>query len=141
MERLGSFILEQWILFLLLFGILIALLVNFSKSRLLGYSEVKPDEAVRLINHEDAVVIDTRPDEEFSKGHILNAINVPAAALNDRIKDLERYRGRPFLVYCLTGRPSAHAGAALRKNGFEPVFKLSGGLMAWERAGLPLSRA
>jgi rhodanese-related sulfurtransferase len=141
MQRLGSFIADQWYLFLALIVILALLFVNLSKTRLLGYREVKPVEAVQLINHDDAVVIDTRDGEEFEKGHIVNAINMPYASLEDRIRDLDDYRDRAIIVCCANGRKSAHAGAILRGNGFRTVYKLSGGLVAWESAGFPLNRS
>lgn len=140
MQTLGSFIAGQWYLFLALIVILGLLFVNLTKTRLLGFREVKPAEAVQLINHEDALVVDTRDDEAYAKGHIVNAINLPFAALEDRIRELDEYRDRAVIVCCANGRKSAHAGAILRGNGFRTVYKLSGGLMAWESAGFPLNR-
>ncbi len=140
MQTLGSFIADQWYLFLALIVILALLFVNLAKSRLLGFREVKPAEAVQLINHDDALVIDTRDNEVFDKGHIVNAVNMPFASLEDRIRDLDDYRDRAIIVCCADGRKSARAGAILRGNGFHTVYKLSGGLMAWESAGFPLNR-
>lgn len=141
MERLGSFIAGQWYLFLALIVILALLFVNLGKNRLLGYREVRPAEAVGLINHDDAVVIDTRDAEEFEKGHIVDAVNLPYATLEDRIRELDEYRDHAVIVCCENGRKSAHAGAYLRSNGFRTVYKLAGGLRAWEGAGFPLNRA
>ncbi len=141
MERFGSFIADQWYLFLALIVILALLFVNLGKTRLLGYREVKPAEAVQLINHDDAVVIDTREADEFEKGHIINAVNLPYSVIEDRIRDLDDYRDHPVIVCCANGRKSAHAGAILRGNGFHTVYKLAGGLRSWEGAGFPLNRA
>ena len=140
MENLGTFILNNWLLFLGLIVILALLFVNLTKSRLLGFKEIGPNDAVQMINHEDALLIDTRSDEEFNQSHILGAVNAPLALLEDRMKDLQQYRERKVIVYCETGRQSAHAGATLRSNGFTSVYKLAGGLMAWRSAGLPLER-
>jgi rhodanese-related sulfurtransferase len=139
MEQIGTFILNHWILFLALVLILALLIAGMARDRLLGFREVKPVEAVAMINHQDAVVLDVREPEEFSAGHILNAINVPAATLEGS-GELEAYRGRPVIVCCRTGPRAARAGALLHKQGFASVFKLSGGIQAWEGAGLPLSR-
>jgi rhodanese-related sulfurtransferase len=138
MERLGPFVVKNWLLFVALIVILALLFVNLTKSRLLGFREVKADEAVRLMNHEDAVVIDTRAEEDFARGHILGAVSMPFATLQDRLAELEAYRGRPVIVYCEHGRQSGQAGAALKKNGFERIVGLAGGLAAWRGAGLPL---
>lgn len=139
MEQIGTFIFTHWVLFLALVMIVGLLIATTAKDRLLGFREIKPGEAVAMINHQDAVVLDVRAPEEFSTGHILNAINVPAAALEDNA-ELEAYRDRPVIVCCRTGPRAARAGALLRKRGYTSVFKLSGGILAWEGAGLPLSK-
>jgi rhodanese-related sulfurtransferase len=140
MERLGPFIVKNWLLFVALIVILALFAVNLSRNRLLGIREIKADEAIRLMNHEDAVLIDARSSEEFTNGHILNAINVPFAALQERLATLEPYRGRAIIVYCESGRQSAQFSAVLQKNGFDRVMGLAGGLAAWRGAGLPLAK-
>ena len=94
----------------------------------------------RLINDEEAVVIDLRPDAEFRQGHIIHSVHVPAANLADQIGKLEKYRGRPVIAACRSGQQSGRAGATLRKNGFEKVFALSGGILAWQGASMPLNK-
>ncbi len=141
MDQLGAFILNHWLLFLSLVVILALLAASVAKDRLLGFREIKPAEAVEMINHQDAAALDVRDPGEFSGGHILNAVNVPLDALEQRLGELESWRERPVIVYCRTGPRAARAGALLRRNGFTAVAKLSGGLLAWEGAGLPLSKA
>lgn len=134
-----TFILEHWLLFLALVVILVLLSMNLAKDRLLGFKEIPPGETVRLINHEDAVVVDVRDEEEFVRGHILHAINIPLAGIEGRIEALQTCHGRPVIVCCRTGQRSARACAHLKRHGLEPIFKLAGGIMAWENAGLPLA--
>jgi rhodanese-related sulfurtransferase len=138
--EIGTFVLNHWILFLALVMIVALLIATTAKDRLLGFREIKPGEAVAMINHQDAVVLDVREPAEFSAGHILNAVNVPAAALEDNGELDEAYRGRPLIVCCRTGPRAARASALLRKRGHTSVFKLAGGILAWEGAGLPLSK-
>jgi rhodanese-related sulfurtransferase len=45
-----------------------------------------------------------------------------------------------LIVYCRTGQRAAKAGALLRKQGFERVYKLSGGILAWRGADLPVAK-
>lgn len=140
MEQIGAFVLNHWLLFLALVFILALLFVSIAKDRLLGFKEIKPVEAVEMINHQDAVVLDVREPAEYAAGHILNAINVPLASLEDRIGELESYRSRPVIVCCRTGPRAARASALLRRNDFNAVSKLSGGILAWESAGLPVDK-
>lgn len=105
-----------------------------------GIPKVGPLEVTRLINHEEAVVVDLRNDGEFRNGHIVNAINLLAKFIPEQANKLEKYRRRALILVCANGQQSARAGASLRKLGFEKVFVLAGGIGAWEGANLPLTR-
>lgn len=96
--------------------------------------------ATAMINHEDAVVLDVRSMAEFKEGHIVNAINVPLNSLGNNLKKLEKHRGTPIVAVCRSGSRSGAACRALRKQGFENVKNLRGGMMAWESANLPVNR-
>jgi len=95
-------------------------------------------EATHLINREDALVIDVRDPGEYGAGHILGAKNVPVSRLDDG--ELAKRKERPVIVYCDGGERSSKAMAALKKQGFTRVVNLSGGLRAWQQAGLPVEK-
>ncbi len=139
MEQFGTFILNHWELFLTLVIILALLAGTGFSQKLLGFKEVQPQQLTQMVNRENAVVLDVREDKEFKEGHIVNALHVPLSELEVRLKSLEKLKGRPVITTCQTGDRSARAAAILRKQGFEPVFKLAGGLLAWRDAKLPLS--
>lgn len=101
---------------------------------------VTPVAATRLINHEDAVVVDVRGDGEFHEGHIVNALHIPFDKLEEQVGKLEKYRDFPIIPVCRTGQQSAAACRTLRQRGFERVFSLSGGILAWQDASLPLTK-
>jgi rhodanese-related sulfurtransferase len=105
-----------------------------------GKNAVDPLGATAMINHEDAVVLDVRSMAEFKQGHIVNAVNVPINSLGNNLKQLEKHRGKPIVAVCRSGSRSGAACNVLRKNGFENVKNLRGGMMAWESANLPLKR-
>lgn len=76
-----------------------------------------------------ARLVDVRTPAEFAAGHIDGAVNVPVQELVDRRAEL----GPPstsVVVYCGSGRRSAHAAALLREAGFDSVFDL-GPMSAW----------
>jgi rhodanese-related sulfurtransferase len=102
--------------------------------------EVGTFEAVQLINRRDALVLDIRDTGEFAAGHIANAKHIPEAELEERLRELEKHKGRPIIVSCRTGTRSAAVSERLRKRGFEEVFVLRGGLAAWQQAGMPLAK-
>lgn len=102
--------------------------------------ELSVQEAVQLINRRDAVVLDVRDASEFSAGHIPNARHIPAGEVEKRVKELEKVKQRPVIVACQRGTRAAAACAALRKNGFQEVFALKGGVHGWQQANLPLEK-
>ena len=81
-----------------------------------------------------------REDKEFRDGHIVNAVNIPVGLLESRLKEIEDHKEKPVIVYCRTGQRSAKAGAILQRQGFKSIYKLNGGMMAWNDANMPVSR-
>jgi rhodanese-related sulfurtransferase len=101
---------------------------------------VDPLQATQLINREDALVLDVREPGEFGSGHVLGARNLPLARLDAPAADLAKRKEKPVIVYCDGGERSGKALAALKKQGFTRVANLSGGLKAWQQAGLPVEK-
>ncbi|MBK5225256.1 MAG: rhodanese-like domain-containing protein, partial [Thermoleophilia bacterium] len=77
---------------------------------------------------------DVRTEAEYAAGRIPNARHVSLRQLPAHIGGLEKYKDRPIVVSCRTGSRSRSAVAYLAENGFEEVYNLKGGLMAWARA-------
>lgn len=110
------------------------------ENRLSKVKQVNPIEAVRLMDDEDLVVLDTREDPEFKSGHIKGAVHIPVSKLKERMNELEKYKNRPVLLYCRSGSRSNHSGKLLSQAGFENVQNLAGGMMAWGAANLPVTK-
>lgn len=140
MERLLEFAVNHWGLTLALLGILAALVGTFVYPRIQGIRKVTPLDATQMINREEALVLDVRGEAEFNEGHILNSLHIPMKYLSDQMRKMEKHRSRPIITVCRTGQQSAGASAVLRKHGFERVYNLSGGILAWQNASLPLTK-
>ena len=95
-------------------------------------------QATQLINREDALVLDVREVTEYAAGHMLGAKNVPLAAVEGRAGEFDKHKAKPVIVVCADGSRASKAAAALRAGGFANVVNLSGGLPAWQQAGLPV---
>ncbi len=108
--------------------------------RTTGGPWVNPARATELINREDALVLDVREPGEYGAGHILGAKNVPVARLEGDAGEIGKRKERPLIVYCDGSERSAKAAAALKRQGFTRVANLSGGLAAWQQAGLPVEK-
>ncbi len=137
MDQVIEFAGNHWLLVASWVGV-VALLIYVSLTA--SKSNVSPLSATEMINHRDAVVIDVRPMADFSKGHILGAINLPINGLKNQLNTLEKYKGRPIIVVCRSGNQSALAMRQLRAAGFEEVYNLAGGMLGWQSADLPTSR-
>jgi len=122
-------------------GVILAMLVfNLFGARLRGYKTVHPAEAVTMINHDDALVLDVRENSEYQSGHIISSTHIPLSSLSGRLGELEKYKNKPVIVGCRSGQRSGQACAQLKKQGFDNVFNLTGGVTAWQSANLPLTR-
>lgn len=137
-----DFIANNWHLFAAL--VVISLLIGFDTVRRGGGggSQVSAVQLPQFINHENAVVVDVCEAEEFSRGHIPNAINIPLKELKNQLGQLEKFKTkeRPIVLSCQSGQRAGRAATLLRKNEFKRVYVLGGGLAAWEKENLPLER-
>ncbi len=140
MENLAEFIINHPFLWSAFVVLSILIIQHEIKQRRYGVRPAGPQLATQLMNHEDAVFVDVREEKEFSGGYIANAVHIPLSQLNDRIAELDKYKGRPVVAYCRSGNRSFSAGGKLRKAGFDAVYNLTGGILAWQNANLPITR-
>jgi len=138
-QQLTEFAGNHRLLVLALFAIVVMLIVSEIQQRLSRVKEVSPAEATRLLNHENATMIDMRTDKDYREGHIANAVNVPTGNA-DIPASLSKHRERPVVVYCQRGQRSTALCNKLSKQGFESVYNLKGGVLAWQKAELPLTK-
>jgi GrxC family glutaredoxin len=138
MGQFTQFAVNNWELFLALIIILALLARTWISGG--GTTGLGPMQAVSLSNHKNAVFIDVRTDDEYREGHILHAVHAPLGLLESKLKEITKFKNRPLIVYCRSGNRSSRGGAVLKKNGFEEVYNLSGGVMAWQNASLPLTK-
>lgn len=116
------------------------LLWSMFGNRIRGIKEVDSTAALQLINHKDAVVLDVREPDEYQAGHVLNARLIPLGKLKERIAELEKHKDQPIVVVCRSGNRSGTACAMLGKQGFTQAYNLAGGMMAWQKASLPVEK-
>lgn len=141
MGQVGAFIVNHWQLSTALIIILVLLVWVEVKRKATGAKNLTPVEAVRMINHADAVMLDIRDDSEFKEGHILNAVHIPLGLLDSRVNQLEKFSEKPIIVYCRSGQRSSKAITVLHKHGYRNAHALRGGLIAWQNANLPVLKS
>lgn len=123
-------------------AIVAALLVAIQevRARLEAFAALSAMQAVRLMN-QGALVIDLRSKELFDAGHIGDARNVPAANLEASADSLKKWREKNVIAYDDSGTGGAGAARTLSKLGFTKVFALEGGLNAWLKDNLPVTKS
>jgi rhodanese-related sulfurtransferase len=96
--------------------------------------EVTREEAQRLLE-QGAQLIDVRADHEWEAGRIPGAKHLPLAELAERTGEIEQ--DRSVVLYCRGGTRSSMATEVLSAAGYD-ASKLTGGIVGWEEAGMPL---
>ena len=84
-------------------------------------------------------VLDVRTEVEWAAGHIAGAVHVPLDQLPARLDALDRRR--PTAVLCGSGYRSSVATSLLQRAGFAEVANVLGGMVAWQAAAYPTTRA
>lgn len=100
--------------------------------------EISPDEVqARRARGEPVLLLDVREPAEFRESHIAGSQLLPLDQLPFRLGELPR--DRPIIAICRSGNRSGVATTLLRRAGFD-ASNLRGGLLAWNKQGLPVER-
>ena len=134
-DLIFQFLGEQWILVTALATTLGMLILH--ETRKAGPA-LSISEAVQLVNNEEGVFLDIRDGGDYARGHITDALHIPAATLAKRAGELEKFREKPVVVVCKMGQSAGPATKTLRAQGFSRAQKLSGGMMEWDAQKLPV---
>jgi rhodanese-related sulfurtransferase len=135
MDRIPEFIGSHTLLVVALMISFFVLIFSELRRKASGMVNIGASEAVSLINN-DAAVVDLRNAEAYSRGHIVNAKNIPFDEFATKKDVLSTTT--PVIAVCDSGMTSTKAVAMLRQAGFESAYGLKGGMNAWSQAGLPV---
>jgi rhodanese-related sulfurtransferase len=122
--------------------VLAAMVVNsFLKDKLTGVKSVNTQEATFLINKQNAIVVDIRSQDEYKKGHIVNAKNIPLSQIEQgNLAGIESHKETPIILVCDSGARTSGAATKLVKAGFTQVHNLLAGMGGWQSANLPTTK-
>ncbi len=140
MQQLLEFVNNHPFLFAMLAAVITFIIITELR-RKSGPGGVSAKEAVRLINDEDAIILDVRDTPEYKTSHILNAKNIPFAQLEEQAPEIIKNKKSPVIAYCKSGNISPSACNKLKTMGYENVSYLKSGLFAWQDESLPMVRA
>ena len=94
-----------------------------------------------LMNQDaDYLLIDCREQDEWDQGHLPGAKFMPLSQWMEVSKELEGAKDKKIVIQCRSGKRSFNACMNLMDRGFEDLYNLEGGIMAWENAGYKVIR-
>lgn len=141
MEQLIAFATNNALLSAAWVAIVILLIFTTIKIQLSPIKKISTQELTFLMNKEDGIVVDIRPEKEFKSGHILDAKHLSSEKANKNdFASLENYKDKPIIVVCAAGLTAVKVANSLYKAGFTKTSILKGGMNSWVGGGLPVSK-
>ena len=114
---------------------------NFVSNLPSDWFQMKPEVLLQKLDlGEDIFVLDVRRPDEFAAGHVEGAVNVPVHDLAKHIDQLPDDPDTLIVVYCRSGVRSMFATSALLVLGYNKVYNMPGGFLAWQDAGYPIEK-
>ncbi|HET9104155.1 MAG TPA: rhodanese-like domain-containing protein [Solirubrobacteraceae bacterium] len=98
---------------------------------------ITAEQACAAVAERSLVLVDVRQPAERRRGRVPGSVHIPLTELGDRLHELDRTGQVAFL--CHSGARSSRATRIAIKAGVDAV-NVRGGMMAWNRAGLPVTR-
>lgn len=93
----------------------------------------------KLLETENALLVDVRESNEFNSSHIPLAVSIPLSQLDDYLADLKE-QNRPVIFQCQSGVRSQKAAEKMATHLVEEqtIYTMIGGIAAWQQANLPI---
>ena len=135
-DNIILFATHHWLLVTIFIVLATALIWVETQGKVGGVSRLNPQQAIHLINRENAAIFDLRDKGQFEKGHIANAISLNATELDS--KSFDKYKEQPVILICGAGANAAKYGTQLKQHNMTKLHFLQGGIEAWKQANLPL---
>lgn len=95
-------------------------------------------EQVTQLQSAGSLVLDVREVSEYAEAHVSGSTLIPLGQLAQRLQELGADKSKPVVLICRSGRRSAQAQTILEQAGFSAASNVEGGMIAWQKAGLPV---
>ena len=96
---------------------------------------VPVEDVLKIVQMEEAQLIDVRTPEEYGEGHIANALNIDFFSDNflENMENLDKEK--PVVLYCKSGNRSNKSAQKLKESGFSKIYDVDGGITEWKNKG------
>ena len=139
MENISQLLINFWWLGLLLLGFVLFLYLKKLAKTFGGDAiEIKADQVAKLVEEDQATMIDLAEKMTFEKGHIPGAVNMPGITFIDgSVGELDD-KTKPVILIPMKGLIPMPVIEYLNDAGVAEVYIFKGGLKEWKDSGLPL---
>ncbi len=106
---------------------------SFGKKNTNENINISVDDAVKKIG--TTIFLDVRTKEEYDSGHVPESININFydSSFTENVCKLNKMK--EYIVYCQSGGRASKATRLMKKEGFDDVHNLEGGIKVWQSAG------
>lgn len=118
----------EWLLWVAI-GIIAYFVISRFTAPAKGIKTMSTDELKAELGKKDKQYVDVRTPAEFKANHIKGFKNIPLNDLPKRLDELSK--NKETLVICQSGMRSSRAGQLLKKNGFENIVNIRGGMNSY----------
>ena len=95
------------------------------------YRQITQEEAKKMMDGQDVIIVDVREQAEYDAGHIAGAVLLPLGTIDEETAaEIIPNKDDTALVYCRSGRRSKEAAAMLAELGYTQIFEF-GGIITW----------
>lgn len=101
--------------------------------------DISQDTLLEMMKSDNKpLLIDVRSLEEYQKGHIKGAINIPHGEIGKQINTLGLDKTHALVLYCRSGYRAGKAAKALKQQGFTQLSHLDGDFLGWQENKRPI---
>lgn len=111
-------------------------LEGYAPSELETVPQITAEQAYKLWQAGETVILDVRGLSEYKEGHIPGALHIHAGRVLQRLHEVPN--DHPVIVHCLGDDCSSTAISALMAKGYNNLYSLTGGILAWKEHNFPL---
>lgn len=94
------------------------------------YQKISAEEAKKMMDNQEVIVVDVRTIEEYQQGHVPNALSLPLDSIQDKAETTLANKETTLLLYCRSGRRSEAASQILLSLGYKNIYDF-GGINDW----------
>ena len=97
------------------------------------------EELKKFIDEDQSfILVDCREIQEYQQGHIKGAKLIPLSDFEKACQCLSSDKEKTIVLQCRSGKRSLKAAQYLNGEGYQKLYNLEGGILAWQNEGLPI---